>query len=182
MKLFQGHNDLELLYLIREGNQDALDIMFNKYKYFINKKIRDFNINAKSVEDFFQEGLITLNEAIRKYDESYNKTFFKFFELFLVRRFSTLLAKETRQYEIVEKFKNKVLLDDQIVVREDTVTYVAENILDNFSSLEKEIYTLYFIENRTTDYISDKLDIPKKTVYNAVARIKSKLQVLKNII
>ncbi len=180
MKLFQGHNDSELLYLIKEGNQDALDIMFNKYKHFINKKIRDFNINGKSAEDFYQEGLITLYEAIKKYDENYKKTFFKFFELLLVRKFSTLLSREQRQYEIVEKYKDKVQLNEQIVVREETVAYVVESIVNEFSDLEKRIYKFYFLENKSTEYIADKLNVPKKSVYNAVARIKHKLQSLKD--
>ncbi len=179
MKLFQGHNDSELLYLIKEGNQDALDIMFDKYKYFINKKIRDFNINKKSVDDFFQEGLITLNEAIKKYDENYNKTFFKFFELLLVRRFSTILNKESRQYEVIERYKDKILLDDQIVVREDSVTYVVESIVNEFSSLERKIYGYYYLENKTIEYISSELLISKKSVYNAISRIKIKLHTLK---
>ncbi len=179
MKLFQGHNDWELLYLIKEGNQDALDIMFNKYKYFINKKIRDFNINDKSREDFFQEGLITLNEAIKKYDDNYNKTFFKFFELLLVRRFSTILSRETRQYEIVEKMKNKIELDDQIIMSEDVVSYAIDGILEELSKLEMKVYEYYFLNNKSIGYIAEKLSITKKTVYNAVARIKSKLKLLK---
>ncbi len=180
MKLFQGHNDSELLYLIKEGNQDALDIMFNKYKHFINKKIRDFNINGKSADDFYQEGLITLYEAVKKYDEKYNKTFFKFFELLLVRKFSTLLSREQRQYEIVEKYKDKVQFDGQKVIREETISYVVDSVVSEFSELEKKIYKYYFKENKSTEYISEKLSVPKKTVYNAVARIKYKLQVLKN--
>ncbi len=179
MKLFQGHNDLELLYLIKEGNQDALDIMFNKYKHFINKKIRDFNINGKSKDDFYQEGLIALYEAIKKYDENYNKTFFKFFELLLVRKFSSLLSREQRQYEIVEKYKDRVQLEEQTVVREETTPYVVDSIVNEFSNLERNIYKYYFLENKSTDYISEKLDVPKKSIYNAVARIKHKLQVLK---
>ena len=61
------HNDFELISLIREGNQDALEIMFEKYKPLLYKTIHKFNL-MYDVEDMYQEGLLMLYKSIRFYD------------------------------------------------------------------------------------------------------------------
>jgi DNA-directed RNA polymerase specialized sigma subunit len=64
------YNDYELLYLIRENCEVALDIMFSKYVPLIKSRIRSFHIKEWNKEDFFQEGLISLiNISIYYYKE-----------------------------------------------------------------------------------------------------------------
>ena len=77
------YNDNELLYLIREKEDSALEIIYQKYTPMIKKRIGDFKIKYKNQDDFFQEGLITLKKAIETYKDEYGKTLNKYFDLLI---------------------------------------------------------------------------------------------------
>ena len=69
---FIKHNDYEIIFLIREGNDEALTLMFEKYTPLIYKKISKFNLGYEA-EDMYQEGLLMLYKSIRFYDFRYFK-------------------------------------------------------------------------------------------------------------
>ncbi len=179
MPYFFGYDDYELIYLIREGNDDAMQVMITKYTFLIKKIVRKFNVNSQYREDFVQEGQMTLLQALMKFDESYGKSFFKFFELMVTRRFVTLLRKESMYGKTIDIITNEHEVKQQIVVKEDDYVYRAEKITDNFSDLEKRIYEMFFLKNYAIEDISFELTIDKKMVYNALYRIKLKLKELK---
>ena len=95
--MIYNYNDYELLYLIREKSDEALEIMYRKYTPLIRKRILDFRIQVNH-EDFFQEGLLALDIAIRRYIDLYDKTFNKYFDLILQRRFIQILRKQEKHY------------------------------------------------------------------------------------
>ena len=78
--IFQGHNDFEVLYQIREGNHEALQLMFEKYNSLISKKIYKFNL-AYEYDDIYQEGLMMLYKSILTYNENVGKSFTRYFEM-----------------------------------------------------------------------------------------------------
>ena len=50
-------NDVELLKLIKEGNNDALECLINRYKELVNMKISKYFIIGAEKEDIYQEGM-----------------------------------------------------------------------------------------------------------------------------
>ena len=164
-------NDYELLYLIYEKNDFALEIMYEKYAPLIHARIRDFRIQ-RNKEDFFQEGLLVLNKAINRFNMNYNKTFTKYFDLILQRRFIQILRKE-KNY-----FYNQVLLDDVdfIVEEEEEVYQERPSSFGFFSKLENDIYYLSVIEKRKAKVIANQLSMDIRIVYNTLGRIRKKLR------
>ena len=79
-----NYNDNEVIYLIRLGNENAYNFLNKKYKKFIYSKIKQFHLH--DVEDSYQEGLIALFNAVRCFNETYEKTFNKYFERVLKNR------------------------------------------------------------------------------------------------
>ena len=69
------YNDNELLYLLYEGEEVARQLLFKKYKFLIYKRLRAFRIKDKNFDDFFQEGLMALNDAINHFNPYYHKSF-----------------------------------------------------------------------------------------------------------
>ena len=68
-------NDNELLYLIREGNEQALEIMYKKYIPLMEGKLNKFNIETEFRED---ENQCRLNKVFKiKID---NHPFYKNFQ------------------------------------------------------------------------------------------------------
>ena len=70
------HNDYEILYQIKEGNQEALHLMFEKYNNLIAKKIFQFNLQY-DFEDMMQEGRMMLFKSIREFQDKHQKSFTK---------------------------------------------------------------------------------------------------------
>ena len=110
--MIYNYNDYELLYLIREKSDEALEIMYRKYTPLIRKRILDFRIQVNH-EDFFQEGLLALDIAIRRYIDLYDKTFNKYFDLILQRRFIQILRKQEKHYYNVYNLESPEMLYEE---------------------------------------------------------------------
>ena len=113
------YNDYELLYLISEGSEEAEEILYNKYSFLIYKRIHAFKIQKRYREDFFQEGLMCLNTAINSYCDLYNKTFNKFFDMILQRRFIYLLKRDYEYFYFVTLFENDSCLNKHLEEHSD---------------------------------------------------------------
>mgnify|MGYP004686242223 FL=1 len=84
------YNDYELLYMNGLSSEEARDILFEKYMFMIKKMIVKFNVQPNEKDDYFQEGLIALNKAIKTYKETSNMTFTRFVEMLIYHRFVDL--------------------------------------------------------------------------------------------
>ena len=107
------YNDYELLYLISEQDELALDIMYKKYIPLIKARIAAFRIKEFNREDFFQEGLFMLHKAISTYRPDSGKTFNKYFDMILQRHYIQLRRKESKH------FYNVVLTDELDYLKEE---------------------------------------------------------------
>ena len=54
---YTNYNDYELLYLISEGSELALDLLYKKYYIYINKVVGKINVPKYTKEDLVQEGI-----------------------------------------------------------------------------------------------------------------------------
>lgn len=164
--LYQGWNDYELIYLINEGSELALNLMYLKYASMIKYKARSCGFYPYEIDDCLQEGLILLTSAIKSYKPSYKKTFYKYFELILLRSFWRLRKANLK-----------------------TITYAVDSIPDlnslsdnvrDYSSLfkgeELYIYKEIFIYNTHVSVISKKLGRKESQIYYEIKKIKEILR------
>lgn len=165
------YNDHELLYLISEGNDDAKEIMFNKYLFLIKTKINSFNVQRSEIDDYLQEGLITLNKAIKLYKVDSKMSFTNYFDLLLKRRFIDLYRKD-KTYN----FKNSLTEEVDCLMETDAEFYIPDLDYECLSEFEKIVFNLKFNNALLPEDIAKKLDITLKQVYNATERIKQKLR------
>ena len=169
------YNDNELLYLIEEKSEEALEILQEKYLILIKTKIKEMKIPYDKRSDYLEEGLITLNKAVKTFDSKKSSSFYSYFTLLLNRKFIDLLRKRTR--------------DSKIVLVDDLNDYVVDNYIKEgfvfeeplyLSNIEKEIFKLKFIEGKTSKQIALELKLPIKKVYEATDRIKRKSKKVRN--
>lgn len=173
--MYKAYNDYELLYLVKEKHDHiALDILIKKYEKYIYKKIYSFFPREKEVDDYFQEGILCLYKAINSFDDQYNKTFMRYFEVLINRHLINIYHKNKREEEKLLMIINEAYVEEQTYNEPET------NMLDikiHFSSdVEQIIYQYYFVEGRKINHISDKLNMTKKQVYNAIYRVKQKIK------
>jgi len=171
------YNDYELLYLIRENCDIALDIMFEKYVPLIRSRIRSFHIKEWNKEDFFQEGLITLYKAITTFREDMNKTFNKYFDLILQRRYMQILKKESNNFYNVDLVGAGEYLSEPIIDYEDNLSEVMRECY--FSEFEKLVLNNLRLGAKSRE-IAIILGCRPKQVYDATDRIKKKVKGVKN--
>ena len=172
--MYIKYNDFELLYLIEEGSEEAYYALIYKYQFLIHQKITDFHIKDKYRDDFFQEGLMVLDEAIRTFNEYKGKSFTMFFQMVLSFRIQRLLAQEKKY------FYNVTLVEYPEMIREDNDNLEKDTIKDKysdygFSNLELDILS-FISQGYKPKEIASVRKIEARSVYNAIARIKKKIK------
>jgi len=174
--IFRNYNDFEVVNLVKQGNEEAFDFMVNKYKYFIAKKIRSFNL-TKCFEDIYQESLMILYKSTIKFDETFNKTFMRYFELNLTNRLITLKKSDNKRGEFLAT-RLPVLYESS--VKEEQKHYYSDNeiktALNTLSTFEKQVFQIKIIEKNNIKFTSEKLNCKDKKIYNALDRIKKKVK------
>ena len=170
------HNDYEIICQIREGNNEALELMFDKYSRLISKKIYRFNL-YKEYEDMYQEGMMILHKSIKSFDEIYSKSFTRYFEQNLERKYITIISKKIRRREI---FKNneKYIYETNHNIYQNSVYYdlLKKEISKILTNTEYFVYTLRELNNYSIKYIREKHGLDDKVIYNSLHRAKVKIK------
>lgn len=164
------YNDNELLYMVKEGSDEALEILFCKYSFFIELKIKEMNVEKMYVDEFYQEGLIALNNAIKKFDEQYNNTFYTFFSVILTRKYLDLFRKINKEKAMFIKpedddyFVDLSSVEDSVILEEPTF----------LTDLEREVFEKKYRQFLDNKEIAAQLGKSIKAIYSTIERIKGK--------
>ncbi len=193
--------DEKLCSLSQQGDENALNELLTKYKPLASKLARSYFLTGGDVEDLVQEGMIGLYKAIKHFTEGKNASF---------RTFATTCIKHQLQSAVRVDLseKNKILStalsiagdkkeeddeDDDFeillpsqqpspydkVIEKETLDEVKNKIIKTLTKLEIEDLGLY-LKGYSYSEISSKSGLSKKSIDNALTRIKSKLSFLKN--
>ena len=193
-------NDYELVDLAQESNEDAINLLHQKYQPIIKQKCRKFvkYLNNKGIElcDLIQEGNIAIEIAIQKFNQADNVSFYTYVNLCIEGRLMSMLRKSNR-------IKYKILNDAMPLEMDNDETNLIDIIEDNSYNPELELLTeekrneLYItISEELTDFedfvfnlkvqgfnykeIADILDRDIKSIDNAIQRIKIKIKSIIN--
>lgn len=174
--MYKEYNDFELIYLIRDSDEYALNLMYEKYTPFIYKVMKGVNVYSRYEEEFLQEGYMCLHTAIKTFDMDFNKTFFKYFEVILKRRFYRLIKVYSKIDIPIEDIEESL--------EEKTTEYNHNNIYEIGLSLltdelEKGIYISLYQDGLSYNDTANKYNVSIKKIYNTVQKIKKILN--KNI-
>lgn len=170
------HNDFEIIDQIREGNIEALHLMFEKYSNFISKKIYRFNLHY-DYDDIFQESLMLLHKSIYKFSDVHEKTFTRFFEMNLERRFISIVTKRRRRREIFSS--NELFIYETNHNTTQSSAYYElyrEEIAKILTKEEFLVYTLRELKNYSISFICQETGFKDKGVYNSLHRAKTKIK------
>jgi RNA polymerase sporulation-specific sigma factor len=186
-------SDYELVYLAQEGNEDAINLLYQNYKPIIGKKSKNAIIFAThhgiDINDIMQEGYIGFEEAIRNFSQDENASFYTFAMLCIDRQIVNYLRKTTgsrgrilNEAITIDDTLEKVLGDGTNIEsnlmgkdRDSELILIIRNMLTDF---ERTVFDLK-LEDYTFDEISKILNKDVKSIYNTFQRIKMKMK--KNI-
>lgn len=197
------YNDYELIDIVNDNNEEAMEIIINKYqpviKYIANKKIKIASNLGLDISDLYQEGMIGLIEALRDFKEAKGVTFYTFANLCISRQINSALTRNNRNRDKI--LNNSLSLDQKIADSDktlldtiepiDNVTPLNEiiaiendeelfgRINETLSPFERQVFDLK-IKNYSYGDIEKKLDVSSKRVYSAMRRIKDKIKLVFN--
>ena len=189
------YNDYELVSLAKEGNEDAINIIYQKYKPIIVSKSKDAIVHANhhgiEISDIMQEGYIGLEEAINDFSENDNASFYTFAVLCINRQIINYLRKTTGGRDKV--LNDAVAIDEYIdknVISDDFDTEfsfmsheyevkIMDSIKKNLTSFENSVFQLK-MDGYNFEEIANNLNKDIKSIYNTFQRIKGKIKKIIN--
>ncbi len=199
-KLYEGYVGLEdeqLVGLVREGDELALEYMINKYKNFVRAKARSYFLIGADREDIIQEGMIGLYKAIRDYRADKLASFRAFAELCITRQIITAIKTATRQKHIplnsyvslnkpiYDEESDRTLMDiisgnkvtdpEELVISREEFIDIENRMSDFLSELEWKVL-MYYLEGKSYQEIAEELSRHVKSIDNALQRVKRKLE------
>lgn len=184
------YNDYELVALAKEGNEDAISLIYQKYKPIVVGKSKDAIVMANhhgiEISDIMQEGYIGLEEAIKNFNENDNTTFYTFATLCIDRQIINYLRRCSRG-------KNRILNDALAIddmgdgsFKDDfdlEMSFVSKDIIkditDTLTDFESMVFKLR-LEGYSYNEIAKHLDKSVKSIYNTFHRIKEKVKKIIN--
>lgn len=183
-------NDYELVFLAQEGNEDAINMLYQKYKPIIIKKSRSAIVFAShhgiEINDIMQEGYIGLDEAIKNFSQETDASFYTFALLCIDRQIANYLRKVNGGKDRI--LNEAVSINDSLEKTLDAGTNlelhlmgkdankemvaIMQKVLTNF---EKEVFNMR-LQGYSIDEIAKKLNKDSKAIYNTFWRIKEKIK------
>ena len=196
-----NYNDYELISLAQEQNEDAIEILYQKYQPMISKKSKKFYnlLKGKGIElcDLIQECYIALDYAIKTFNQDKDNMFYTYLNTCLDRQLIDQCRKNLN-------LKNKLLNESlplETNIEEENNNDLLNIIEDNTNNPERELFTLedylslqnkiiekltpleecvFLLKIQNFDYkeIANILDKDNKSIDNAIQRIKQKVKIL----
>ena len=187
--------DNELVASAKNGDEEALECLFDKYKELVNMKVSKYFIIGAEKEDIVQEGMIGLYKAIKNYEDDKQNSFKSFANLCIERQLITAIKTSNRQKHIplnssvslstpiydndedislMELFNSKVSEDPlDTITKREYYKIIGSKIDENLSDFEKKVLSR-FAAGDSYVKIAEKLDAPVKSIDNAIQRIRKK--------
>ena len=183
------NNDYELIYLIKEDNETAWNLMIKKYEGLIKKIASQYYNLSKGLkieyEDLVQEGRIGLCAAIKGFKVDKNVLFYSFAFLCIKREILSYITQQTSQKHSLllkaSSLQEEIL--DKGIVYEDPLSLMEDNYLTNkiidfkhsLNFLEASIFELRY-NSFSYRQIADLLEIDCKTVDNRLLKIRKEFK------
>ena len=193
--------DEQIISQIKDGDEQALTFLLDKYKDLVNTKVGKYFIIGAEREDIVQEGMIGLYKAIKGFDNCKQNTFKTFANLCIERQLITAIKSSNRQKhmplnsylslntsayddegdgtELLETFEVNTIEDPlETIMKQESFNEIQNAVQKSLSKFEGQVLERY-MQGESYEVIAKKLDAPIKSIDNAIQRIRKKA--IKNI-
>lgn len=201
-KDYAGCSDEELILMLRDGDEQVIDYIMDKYKNLVRSKAGSMYILGADKEDLIQEGMIGLYKAVRDYDTGRDASFFTFADLCVSRQMYTAIQaagrqkhaplnfyislyagsaegdadKQKEEAELINSIVSKAERNpEEVLIDKENVELLEQTIEKELSSFEKQVLDLY-LTGMKYGQIAKVLGRDDKSTDNALQRIKAKLK------
>lgn len=195
-------DDIELVLLSKKGNHVAEEVLINRYRKLVTIKTRTFFLVGGDKEDLTQEGMIGLFKAIKSFDINSDASFYTFADLCISRQIMTAIKSANRKKHIplnnsysLNMFLGNNKTEDNIeniefittketpldiIIKKETHKDLENHISLKLTTLEKDVL-YYYLLGKTYNEISLLINKDKKSIDNALQRLRKKMLNIKGI-
>ena len=201
---YRDLNDNELVYLCAENNEDAINLIVNKYKncilMILKEYLKEYNSIGVEVADLYQEGLIGLMHAIHSYNPTRDVLFYTYANACIRTSLMSAIRQTFRQknrilnysYSLDKIFEDSgdnfygILKDESYEPNKLLLSSEDENELINklkskLSKSELAIFELR-LKGLSNGEIASLIDKDTKYIENSLFRIKRKYKELNKVV
>ena len=195
---YEGLTDEELIVLFRDGDQEAMEKLLNKYKEMVLRKAKSMYILGGDSDDLIQEGMLGLFKAVRDYDCGRDASFRTFAQLCVTHQLYTAVKASSRKKHLPlntaislsrpvredgeedEEFLDCLEADassnpEVYLIGQEEIERLEEKIEKELSPLEKQVLELHLTGMGYVE-IAHVLNRDEKSTDNALQRIRTKLK------
>lgn len=205
IKNYEEYEDPELLMLISEKNDDAKDIIYEKYQYIIGIVLKKYKKAATILgieyKDLYQDAMLAFASAIEEYNDTKETSLATFITICVNRRLNNIVrhAKSIKNKMIKDAlsldyyYKDfdislaELISDNNInnplinMTSKETAKTLEKAINARLTPTEKDVYEL-LIGGLNNNQIAKILKKTPKTTANTIQRIKKKVSdIVKNM-
>ncbi len=195
---YESLTDEELITLFRDGDQEAMEMLLNKYKEMVLRKAKSMYILGGDSDDLIQEGMLGLFKAVRDYDCGRDASFRTFAQLCVTRQLYTAVKASSRKKHLPlntaislsrpmredgeeeEEFLDCLEADassnpEVYLIGQEEMERLEEKIEKELSAFEKQVLELHLTGMGYVE-IAHVLNRDEKSTDNALQRIRAKLR------
>lgn len=186
-------NDYEILYMIKENDDYAENIMYRKYlpviKKIAAKYVKFIESRGADYEDLVQEGIIGLSHAVNSYKDNHNTIFYTYACLCIERQINVFcrdLSSKKNEIlnscmygdEILNIQSSKYQYSNPETVNLEQLEYQEFINCKNYFNIDKSSVFELRYNGFTYKEISKLLDISVSTVDGRLSKIRKTLHIL----
>ena len=194
--MFNTLSDNEIVSLAQRGDGDATDFLLRKYGKLARRESRTWFLVGGDEEDVSQEGMIGLLKAVREYDESRDASFPTFASLCIRSQIKTAIKQSNRKKHLPlneyisiygeedDGENNRQPTADtpdfsyepeRMILEKEQLEGFNKKLSRKLTAYEKQVLDL-FLDGLSYQEIASKLNKDKKSIDNALKRIRNKLK------
>lgn len=196
---YKDYNDYELLSYVSEKNEEASEVLFEKYRPLIlataNRLFCYCKNTGLELNDLVQEGMLGLNLAMNSYDDNKDASFYTYAKTCIERKIiSQVVASRRLKHKVLNESLSlentdennydyvfdKSLSDNSynpeaILFNSETEKSLVGQVSGLLTNLETQVFELK-INGFDYKEIAEILDKDIKSIDNALQRIRVKLK------
>lgn len=200
---YDSCTDEELIERLREGEEQIMEYLMDKYKNLVRSKAKSMYILGGDTQDLIQEGMIGLFKAVRDYDSGRDASFFTFAQLCVSRNIYSAVQRSGRKKHAPLNFYTSIYGTDngrdgegseggfyngmelmadgeasnpeEILIGQENMEQLQKYIDEELSPFENQVLELHITGMGYVE-IAKVLGRDEKATDNALQRIRTKLK------
>lgn len=176
-------SDKELLIMLKNGSEKAFTEIIKRYSGMVLSISGSYYADALTPDDWFQEGMIGLLNAVKSYNDKTDTSFSTYAGVCIRNRINSVWRNSNSNknlplnncVELTENTLPCVNSPEEDYIINEQYLYAVSSFMEQLSPTERDVFLCYlsgFGYNET----AEKLGINEKSVDNALCRAKIKLK------